>query len=809
MGKQRTSNRSEGGLGRRPARAWVPKTLHVMLVLAALAAIIYGNSLRNELVFDDNMLISYNPSIRNLALYPKIFGWEARRTVPLAPDRGVTHRPVRTAVMALEYALFGRHPAGYRAVNILLHILNGALVFGLLRRLLGRPWPALGAAVLFVVHPIQTEAVAYIAGQRDVLFTTFYLLGFLSFVRYRATGRPRDLGLAGLAYLLSLLTKEMAITLPLLCVAYDLVRALPGADAAVPPPLPQALRDGLRVTVAQSTRLYLLGAALLAAVLAYFVLIANPSRQHELWGGGLGPTLNTSARILVVYLKQLVLPLTLNADYSYNAFPVSTSVADPRGLFALLLLGGLGYGLVRLLPLDRWLTFGGLWFFLTLLPVSQLIPHHELMAEHYLYLPSAGLFLTVGLLAERWLAPGRHRAALAAAFALVVVLLGVRTMVRNRDWRDELTLWSKTVQTAPQAMRVRQNLGQTLKGRGRYEEAIEQFQAVGAIEPGRPSSHIAVADVYRLMGRYDEAAQQFRKALALSPGSVAARLGLVQTYAAMGREDKAFEASRELSGIRFGDEQSYYRFADALQSAGLNAQAIEAYRKALELAPFNATIQSRIGKAFGALGQHAAAAAAYREAIRLDPRSVAAHAALGANLLQAGDPGAAVQPLQQALQLAPEAAEVHNNLGIAYSRMGRQAEALAEFQRALALEPDSAEFQQNLALAQRSAPAPSLAELQRAIREAPTSAKAHYNLGSAYANQGDSARALREFQTALKLDPSKPLIHYALGLLYSERGENALARQAWERALQVDPSFALAQERLAELKGAGRAGLPR
>ena len=325
----------------------------VIVALAGLAALIYANALPNGFVFDDFYLIVGNREIQNLTQYPKALQWDMQRRIALQPDRGATHRPLRTALLAVQFRFFGLNPTGYRVVNILLHILNGSLVFVLLRSLLGRARPALFAALLFVVHPIQTEVVAYIAGQRDVLFTTFYLVGFLCFVRYRATQQAAWLGVGAVAYILGLLSKEMAITLPLLCIAYDLVAHFPGDGPGVVPPLSRAIRDGLRATLAQGRKLYLLMGGMLAMILVYFVVISNPSHQRTLYGGGLGPTLNTSARIMVHYLKLLVFPLTLNVDYSYNAFPVSSSLADSRGVLAGLVLAVIGYGLVRLLRVDR------------------------------------------------------------------------------------------------------------------------------------------------------------------------------------------------------------------------------------------------------------------------------------------------------------------------------------------------------------------------------------------------------------------------------------------------------------------------
>lgn len=780
------------------------KTLPVVLLLAALAGLIYANSLRNGFVFDDGALIVSNPQIRNLAQYPEMLKWDVNRPIPRASDVGITHRPLRTALLAVEYQMFGLNPAGYRAVNILLHAVNGALVFLILRLLLGGAPAALCAALLFVVHPIQTDSVAYISGQRDVLFTTWYLLGFWGFVRYRATQRLPYLGLAGLAYILGLMTKEMAITLPVVCAMYDLIRRFPGADADGRISLAGAARKSLGEIVTRDKWLYAGGAAVVLLALYYFVWVANPSHQQTLYGGGLGPTLNTSARIMVFYLKQLVVPVTLNADYSYDAFPVSTSVADIRGLLAAAVLAGVGYGIYRLLCIDRWAGFGGLWFFVTLLPVSQIIPHHELVAEHFLYLPSIGFSLVVGYAVHRGL-EGRYAAAVGWAFTVVLLLLSVRTVIRNRDWADNLTLYTKTVQTAPRSTRARLNLAQSLKANDRYEEAIEQFLAYSAIDPDSPSGHVGLGDTYRILGRYEEAVEHFRKAIELNPTSAAPVVGLTQTYAAMGQIDRATELSTSVLAARFNNEKSYLQVGDAYRAAKLYDLAVQAYRKGLDLNPYDVALQMALGKAYIASGRHDRALEAYREAVRLMPGSAVSHTNLAAALLETGRTEEAIAALQEAIRLSPDYADAHNNLGIAYHRLGRQAEAEASFKQALALKPDSTEFRTNLAMARVGSSEPSVRELERAARADPTSAKAHFNLGSVYGNQGDLTRAAHEFQRALELDPGNARIHYAVGLLRYQQGDRDAARQAWERALGFDPSFAPARERLAELGARGRA----
>jgi len=595
-----------------------PTGLHVGLLLVVLAFLLYANSLPNGFIFDDNMLITQAREVADLSQFLKVFEWELRRPVSTPPDEGISHRPVRNAALAFEYYLFGSNPVGYRTVNILLHSLNGLLIFVILCALIGRAWPALYAAVVFIVLPIQTESVAYIAGQRDVLFTVFYLLGFLSYVRYRATARMGYLGLAGLSYLLGLFTKEMAITLPLLCLAYDLLRSVPGADSGITPPLGKALRKGFGVAFGQSWRLYLVMAAALALFLFYFVVVANPSHQRRLYGGGWGLTLLTSARIGVYYLKLLIFPLTLTAD-SYAAFQVSRSFTDPRGFFALLILGGLCYGLVRGLRTDRWITFGGAWFFLTLLPVSQIIPHQELVAEHFLYLPSVGFCLVVSLFIERGLALPQAGRAIAAVFICALFLLGARTVLRNRDWKDELTLWTKAAQAAPHSYWAHQRLGDAYKSLGHYEAAIREYKVVQTLTPGYATEYIAIGDSHRRLGQYDQAADQFQKALATSRDSVAARLGLTHTYIAMGLIGRAREVHQPIARFLSKAAQEFRRTGDARMMEGRAAEAVKAYRGGVEFNPFDPMLQIGLGKAYTALGQDDEAEAAFQRALQLDP----------------------------------------------------------------------------------------------------------------------------------------------------------------------------------------------
>ncbi|MGH7411929.1 MAG: tetratricopeptide repeat protein, partial [Candidatus Methylomirabilis sp.] len=268
---------------------------------------------------------------------------------------------------------------------------------------------------------------------------------------------------------------------------------------------------------------------------------------------------------------------------------------------------------------DRWIGFGGLWFFLTLLPVSQLIPHQELVAEHFLYLPSVGICLIVALLIERGLALPRAGWAVGAIFVLALLLLGARTVLRNRDWKDELTLWTKAVQAAPHSYWAHQRLGDAYKSLGRYAEAIQEYKAVQALIPGFATEYIAIGDCYRRLGEYEAAADQFQKALMISPNSVAGRLGLAHAYLAMGLLGKAREVRQPIAPFLSKAARDFRETGNARMAEGLAAEAVTAYRNGLEFDPFDPSLHIGLARAYTVLGLDREAAEAYRKARQLDP----------------------------------------------------------------------------------------------------------------------------------------------------------------------------------------------
>jgi Flp pilus assembly protein TadD len=536
-----------------------------MMILVLAVSLVYANALQGEFVFDDHALVLTRSQLRTEDVASIFWSQKSARLL---------YRPLRTASYWLDYRLFGLDPWGYHLSNLLLHAATSVAAFVVARRLL--PFRiALFAALLFAVHPIQTESVTYISGRRDLLSGLFVLLGFYAFLRYREDGERHWLGAAGLAYLFGLISKEMAVTLPILFLVYDAVQE---ANR-------RTLLIGIRQALLRRWWLYAPAGLLGLGFGVYTIVTAHASRQIAYYGGGLGMTALTSARVITHYLKLFLFPATLNADYSYNAFPITDTSTDPRAWLALSLLGLVLFGFIRLASTNQVAAFGGLWFFIALLPVSQLIPHHELMAEHYLYIPAFGLCLGVGAaLAGLPDTIGKSAGTLGACL-LILVLLGARTVVRNQDWRDDLSLWTKTVRTAPQAARARDNLGRAYLRRGLDAQAEQEFAEAVRIKPDEPRFHDNLGLALFRRGKLADAESQLREALRGNPRLVSAHMNLGLTLLNTGRIEEAAAEFQEALRIRPTVAMAWDYLGRIRLRAGHREEAERMLREAVRLDP--------------------------------------------------------------------------------------------------------------------------------------------------------------------------------------------------------------------------------
>lgn len=616
-----------------------------------LAAAPYANALLNGFVYDDASHVLNNPYLRSFHHLREIFGGSMAFRFGAF---GVSnyYRPLITFTFLLVYQLDGPVAYGFHLLNVCLHVATVCLLFLVTNRMFRNRNLALVAAALFALHPIHTESVAWISGLTDLELTFFLLLAFWFFL---ATPEPGSKGrtlahlsMAG-SFLLALLSKEQALTFPLLATVYEHFYR---DDRAHTTWRQKVTRYGILWLIAfayVALRIGLLG--------SFAPLLQRPHLpRYQAFLSGLA--------LAGEYLFKLVWPLRLSVYYTFRA---SESIVEPEvlaGLGALLFCGAAFLALWRK---HHVASFGFVWLFVTLLPVlNARWMTASAFGERYLYLPSVGF---CWLAAWGWsqlmvAAAGRKafwRAGLVLALVLVLGLYALRTVTRNRDWRNDIILYTRTLALAPDALLIHNNLGLAYWARGDLRAAEQEWQAVLRADPNSRVDLDYLGMLYGRQTRYGEAETLLRRALELWPNDTEAHLNLGTVYAETGHIDLA---------------EKHFRAAAAL-------------------APLTADPHNRLGKLYETGGRWQEAEREFRQSLACAPSSEA-YRSLGDILLRRGDYVEAERVFRLALSLDPFESHAHFSLGTIYAATGRTQQAEAELRAGLETDPKNSEALEGL-----------------------------------------------------------------------------------------------------------------
>jgi len=684
-----------------------------VIVLAAVAA--YANGFSGPFLFLDVPAIVENPTIRHL--------WPIGRVLspPSAGGLTVGGRPLVNLSLAVNYALGGTHVWGYHAFNLAVHILAGLTLFGIIRRTLLSTTLAFAIALLWTVHPLQTESVTWIVQRAESMMGLFYLLTLYGFIRYaeslevgrRAPAPPstppelRTEGVAGarrptlflllsvLACLLGMATKEVAVSAPVIVFLYDRT----------------FVSGTFRGAWRRHGRLYA-GLAATWILLAWLVAGTGGSRGGTS-GFGLGVSwwdyALTQFPAVVHYLRLAVWPRGL--DFHYGAQWVSHPwTVVPQATIVILLIGASAWGflypseipftaearrtrrendpkqflcVLRASAVNRAVGFCGIFFFAILAPTSLVPGMTQTMAEHRMYLalaPVIAVLICGGYaLLERSLGfkpkssrghglEARATTILSVAIPAVALTGIFLTARRNATYHSELALWADTTVKSPDNPYPFNNLGIALVNAGRRDEAVPQFTRALQLNPGYAEAHNNLGLALAGSGRLPEAMAEYAAALRLKPDYPEAETNL---------------------GV-------------ALAGSGRLPEAIERFSAAVRLNPDYAAAHNNLAVALAGSGRLPEAIAQYREMLRLEPGYSEVHYNLGNALLASGRLPEAITEYGAALDLQPDYPEAEANLGAALAEAGRYADAIAHYERALRLAPGDPDVRHNLDLARRA-----------------------------------------------------------------------------------------------------------
>jgi len=617
--------------------------------LVAFATLPYLNILFNGFVYDDDTQLLKNPYVRSFGYLKQIFTtnvWSFKEVTAVTNY----YRPMMTLGYLVCYKLFGMRAYGFHLVSLLMHVCVVCLVYVLAMRLTGDRVGAFVAGALFALHPIHTESVDWIAAVTDLEVTIFYLLTFgLFLAAARPGGRcsPALVAAMGGTFVLALLSKEQAMTLPALATVYEHFY--------------RGDRD--KTSLVQKLARYGLLWLLVVAYVLFRIHFFKGWAPHENFSQLTLWQLVLSAVALVgQYVGKLLWPVRLCAFY---VFDPSQSLLDFRFIAGLLVLLGLAALLLVCWrsrePNVRFLSFGIVWFIALLAPVLN--AHWvgaNVFTERYLYLPSVGVAWVAGLGVSKLWARAAARPAKRQALVLAGVVVGVlfiaRIVTRNPDWNNDIEFYNRTLDASPQAYQILNDLGTAYWDRGEVDNAEAAWKRSLDVHPNNPVVLNNLGMVAGKRKQYAEAIKYFQQALEMKSTSLDPYLNLGRAYRVMGLMEPA---EAEL-------------------------------RKALALAPLDSRIRNELGQVLFSEGRTQEAEEQFRASLHNEP-STLAYDFLGMLDIRRKAMDAAERDFRAALSIDDSDSNAHFGLGYIYKAAGRQAEALDQYQAGLVADPTNAQ----------------------------------------------------------------------------------------------------------------------
>ena len=611
----------------------------LILFLMGVVLLCYANILGNGFVYDDNQQILQNPYVKSWHFLPEIF---TTTVWSFVGQVGTTnyYRPLMTFSFLLLWKLFGPIPFAFHLCSVVFHAAVVVMVFLTGARLFHDRRVGFVAALLFAVHPVHTEAVAWIAALPDLQATFFLLLAFwLILEPDQITWRQQ--AFSAVCFLLALLAKEPSVMLVPLVILYA-HQVAPGSAAKS---MPSKVRS--------YAPLLALGLAYLALRVVLLGKLA-PVLQHP--GMTWPSTFYSAASLVLSYVRLLLWPTRLSAFHVFHPTShllQSTALAG-IAIFLLCFLGSL-----RLLRTFPPLGFTIFWIGLTLAPVlNARWMASNVLTERYLYLPSVGFCWFAAWCAVRlWDLPGVrasrvYRVASVAILAVLLVAASAKTVLRNSDWQSDLRLYSATLETDPGADVIRSNLGGTYFDKGDLARASYEWERALAGKPDSVNTMNALGIVYTKQGRIADAQRILLRAIRTKP--------------------------------LWADP--HYNYGLLLQKMGDSRGALDEFQKAVELAPLNPVALRCYAEALQSVGDFAKAESEYHRSLDLDPSFDTLRSMAGL-YLQTRQLSSAEAMLRQIVARFPYDSQSHLDLARLLAESGRTAEARQEFLAVLNTDP--------------------------------------------------------------------------------------------------------------------------
>ena len=788
-------------------KAALRKPIVHILFIAAIGFLAYSNTFHAPFQWDEDIFLRENPIIKNLDYF-------------LAPSNakglpfysGFINRYVGYLTFAINHHLHGFSLPGYHIVNIFIHLINAVLLYFFILVTFRTPYLrnsdlsgnskaiAFAASLLFVLHPIQTEAVTYIFQRFASLAALFCLLSILLYAYSRMSVniklRYASYALSILSAILAMKTKENAFTLPLIIALYEFCFFSPSPHVSASP----YHRVGI------SARLLYLAPILLTLCIIPWTVIGTGAPLRKIVYGlvttGVGyadmprwPYLFTQFRVIITYLRLLILPLDQNLIYDYPLYKSFFSPPVMLSFVSLAVLFGLGLRLTlakdrRPSPIAdarpssslssrftihdsrlfsglssrftfhdsrplRLIGFGILWFFLTLSVESSIIPLPTLIDEYRVYLPSAGFFISLCtalfMLAGK-IRLARERRMILQLFSLIIIVLFGLTYVRNSVWADKIAFWKDVAAKSPKSAQAYNNLGNAYLGINRPDNAIEMFDRSIALSPDFVLAWHNRGEAFLQKKEYDKALEAYARANAIQKN--------YRTFTGMGH---AYYEKREYSMamsslfkallINPNYDAAVYGIAACYASTGKYDKAMQLFDKILHDDPYNSDVYRNRGELDMSRKEYLKAIADLTAAVRINPRDITARYKCAVAYQASGQHDSAIREYSAAIALYDKSPVFYDGRGLSFYYKKDYARAIEDFTKAIELNPKYPQTYSSRGLAWAG-----VKEFDRAITDLNKALSLDHNLAVAYTNRGnfflktgERAKAIGDFRKACSL----------------------------------------------------------
>ncbi len=637
--------------------------LLAVVSVCVLGIFVYSNTFHSPFHFDGERCIAENVSIRNLTHLRAIWDyWPTRFTTFLS--------------LAFNYHFNGLRVFGYHVVNLVVHLTSAIVVRWFIILTFCTPAMknkeitrhaksiAFFAGLLFVAHPIQTQAVTYVIQRATSMATLLYLTSLSLYIKARLSQNQRlapaiygfYYGSSMVAALLGMLTKELFVTLPLMMLLYEFCFL------------------GVKKNVNWR---YIVPFLIILLLIILVMMIDSESgisgamrRLAEAAGGmSRGHYFSTQFRVLVTYLRLLFVPLNQNLDYDYPIWKSLWEIPTLASGAALLLILAAG---ILLFPRYRLISFCIFWFFLTLSVESSVIPLADVIFEHRLYLPMVGYSIFLPTIIYYICRKKLKLRIVKVILLIIITFYSVLAYTRNEVWKSQFALWDDTVTKSPGKARPYANRASAYFNLGLYGEAISDCNRALSINPNREIAYNNRGLAYLEIGEFDKAISDFNQVLRIDPNHEDAYNNRGTGYFRKGEFDRAISDFSQVLRIDPNHEKAYDNRGTGYFRKGEFDKAISDFNQAVRINPNYASPYHNRGIAYERIGEYDKAMFDFNQVLRIDPNHEKAYNNRGVVYLRRGELDKAISDFNKALSINPDYTSAYNNRRAAYEEMGRE-----------------------------------------------------------------------------------------------------------------------------------------